>query len=132
MAVHPTEADHAIDLIVDGVEDPENPVHVAIIGHGDGFADACNGLSLRVAKRLLEGSLSYEATDEVMNWVWSYINSWLGAIEGGQLPEPAYSIYDAVDAGEYHHRGDSIDVDPIAKYTIPALAAIIGPGLDHE
>jgi hypothetical protein len=118
--------DDAIDLVVRDREDLSNALHAAIIDCGDGFAEACNALSLRVARPLVDGNLAFEAADLVMNWVWSYMVARLAqGIGNDTVPEPAYSIYDAVDAGEYHHHGDDPDVDPVERYTIPALSQIL-------
>ncbi|MDW3217402.1 MAG: hypothetical protein R8F63_02205 [Acidimicrobiales bacterium] len=115
--------DSAIDLVADDVEDLSNPVIFAIAQRGDGFDDACNRLSVRPAERLVDGELDFHGADGVMNWVWSYITAAL--VDGASLPEPAFSIYDAIDAGEYHHRGDGAEVDPVEKYTMPALRKIL-------
>ncbi len=91
---------------------------------GDGFAAACNTLSLRVAKRFVDGTLDFEAADDVMNWVWSWIV--FGPLEAGKaMPEPAASIYFAVDAGEFHRPDDGPDVDPVQKYTTPGVVKIL-------
>ncbi len=66
-------ADAALDLVVRDHEDLSNPFQAAIIDCGDGCAEACNMLSLRVARRLLDGDLAFEAADAVMNWVGSYM-----------------------------------------------------------
>jgi hypothetical protein len=118
-------ADAAIDLVVRDEEDLSNTLHAAIIECGEAFAEACNTLSLRVARRLVHGDLGFEGADAVMNWVWSYMVRCAPTTGEAAMPEPAYSIYDAVDAGEYHHAGDDPDVDPVLKYTIPALSEIL-------
>ncbi len=115
--------DSAVDLVADDVEDLSNPVIYVIAQRADGFEDACNRLSVRTAERLVDGELSFHAADGVMNWVWSYITAAL--VDGALLPEPALSIYDPIDAGEYHHPGDGAEVDPVERYTMPALRRIL-------
>jgi len=41
------------------------------------------------------------------------------------LPDPAYPIYLAFDAGEYHHSGDALEVDPEEKYTRPEIDRVL-------
>lgn len=115
--------DSAIDLVAGDIEDLSNPVISTIVQRGGGFDDACNRLSIRTAERLVGGELDFEAADTVLNWVWSYITARLAP--GTPAPEPASSIYDAVDAGEYHHRGNGLDIDPVEKYTLPGLREIL-------
>ena len=119
------DIDRAIDLLAAGTEDPTDVVHAVILGQAAGFAGACNEISVRTAQRLLNGSLSFRDADEVMNWVWSYVVGWLAAETERPLPEPMYSIYDAVDAGEYAHHGDAPGTDPVLTYTMPALESIV-------
>lgn len=119
------DLDRAIDLLASGTKDPTNERHAAIIDHRVGFADACNEISIRVADRLLSGSIDFSGADEVMNWIWARITEWLLVAGGEPMPEPAFAIYEAIDAGEYKHPGDPPDLDPVAKYTIPMLTSIV-------
>ena len=122
----PRDIDRAIDLLAAGTEDPEDLLHAAILSPGAGFAVACNQISVRTAQRLLNGSLSFRDADEVLNWVWSHVTAWLAAaVSERTLPQPMYSIYDAIDAGEYAHHGDPPGTDPVLKYTMPALESIV-------
>lgn len=125
-------ADAAIDLVARDVEDLSNPLCAAIIDCGDAFATSCNTLSLRVARRLVDGDLTFEAADNVMNWVWSYMVGRASDIGESTMPEPAYSIYDAIDAGEYEHSSDGPQVDPVQKYTIPGLKQILARAIQLD
>jgi len=42
-----------------------------------------------------------------------------------EMPEPAFSIYLAFDAGEYSHIGDATDAFPWEKWTLPELERIL-------
>lgn len=42
-----------------------------------------------------------------------------------EMPEPAFSIYQAFDAGEYWHSGDDREVFPWERWTRPELERIL-------
>lgn len=122
-----TEADidRVIELVVRDVESVRVAIGRAIVDHATDFVDASNEISLRVARRLVDGTLGYESADVVMNWLWVHVTDWMAAVDPRQLPEPMYSIYDAVDAGEYHRPDDPPDLDPVRTYTMPAIVSIL-------
>src|SRR5215467_12497445 len=71
--------------------------------------DFYNRAALTIAKRFHDGLMSYDDADIAMNRFWHLMID--DAVKFGndfQLPEPAYSIYCAFDAGEYGH-GDGAD-----------------------
>ena len=117
--------DDAIRLVLADDDDCNNELVRSIVQQNDRFEDACNVLSVSVAERLVSGSLGYADADHIMNWVWSYITGWLARGGGSDAPQPSFSIYEAVDAGEYRHKGDSDQVDPVEKYTLPSLRAVL-------
>ena len=125
MSVTPKLVDEAIRLVAADDEANTNELIRSIVESTNRFEEACNVLSVAVARRLVEGSMGYPEADNIMNWVWSYITGWLVHNNGNELPQPAFNIYEAVDAGEYHHAGDSDQVDPVEKYTMPLLQAIL-------
>lgn len=84
--------------------------------------DLLNQVALAVALRFTSNSRDFEFCDDVMNGL-------IGAIVDlslrGHMPEPAFSIYQAFDAGEYCHHGDPREVCPWEKYTRPELERIL-------
>ena len=77
----------------------------------------------------LGGSLSYSQADGIANTLWTVI---LHAAEphapAGEehFPEPAVSIFEAFDAGEYLRQGDQRD--PVQAFTVPRLRELLsGP-----
>ncbi|CAM5224333.1 hypothetical protein [Alishewanella longhuensis] len=83
--------------------------------------DSFNQLSLLIAKRFDDGEMSYEDSDYAMNGVWPIMLDYIMK-KGAPLVEPCYEIYCAFDAGEFDH-GDG--ADPVEKYTIPAIKAVL-------
>jgi len=81
----------------------------------------CNRCSITVAERFLKKEIKFLEADTVANNLFALM------IEkcGSSLPEPAYSIYLAFDAGEWHHPSDKKEDDPEDLYTIPDLAKIL-------
>ena len=114
-------SDEAIQLVIEESETTTNSLVTAIVGGKRGFEESCNVLSLRVAQRLVGGSISYTDADHVMNWVWSYISGWLVRNKRSEVPEPALSIFEAIEQGEYHHARGARGADPVELYTLPSL-----------
>jgi hypothetical protein len=85
----------------------------------------CNEFSIVVAKGFADGTFSYEYCDLAMNYLWGFINSPPVFGSDKNIPQPAFTIFDAFDAGEYIHAGDSHDVDSVEKYTRPLIDQIL-------
>jgi len=82
--------------------------------------DLYNELALIIARRFISGSMSFEDADLAINSIWSLMI--MNTENDACLAEPAYSIYQAFDGGEYDHRdGD----DPIEKFTKPRTAELL-------
>jgi hypothetical protein len=75
-------------------------------------------ISLQIAKGYLDGIYSFADADTVMNNIYVYLTN-------GELLSEAevltWDVYLAFDAGEFHHRGDDLNVAPALKYTKPML-----------
>jgi len=84
--------------------------------------DVLNELSVAVAEGYLEGSLIYDFCDGVMNGI-------IGAIvEVGltnDLPQPAFSLYQAFDQGEWIRSSTPLETVPSEKYTKPLVLEIM-------
>lgn len=81
-----------------------------------------NELSTTVAEAYLSENLSYEFCDGVMNGIANAIFD-LGM--AGELPQPAFALYQAFDLGEWVRSSDSPDTDPGEKYTTPTVLKIL-------
>jgi hypothetical protein len=86
----------------------------------DATGEALDGLAYDLARRYLDGQVTFTAADGFMNSLFAF------ALRGEHGP-PTFmrSIYDAFDAGEYLHRGDPPGTDSEAKYTRPAVGQIV-------
>ena len=84
------------------------------------LSDLCNQISLTVARRFDKGLLPFEDADAVMNALFSAVI--MNEASPQCLPEPANSVVLAFDDGEYVHEDG---VNPIEKYTIPSIKAIL-------
>ncbi|UFH50509.1 hypothetical protein [Pseudomonas sp. KNUC1026] len=85
-------------------------------------ADVLNALSISVAQGYLDGSLTYEFRDDVMNGI---INALCKVGEAADTPQPAFSLYQAFDLGEWRRKGDGPETDPGEKYSKPAVVEIL-------
>lgn len=85
----------------------------------------CNKFSMLVAKGFASREFSYEFCDDAMNFLWGFITTPPVFCPDRNIPEPAFSIYQAFDEGEYHHAGDAREVDPVDKYTRPMVNQIL-------
>jgi hypothetical protein len=86
------------------------------------FAAFADEFSDRLSRMYIEGHISYEAGDRAMNALQNY--SLMGP-PGDVLNGFAAGIYDAFDAGEYHHAGDSVGDDLSEKHTRPAVRQLL-------
>jgi len=84
------------------------------------FRQALDAIAVNVGQRFLEGRLTYEDGDEIMNTLWAF------ALQRDEIPETMYAVYEAFDAGEYFREKDGRDSDPVERYTRPALAKLLG------
>ncbi|WP_397452056.1 hypothetical protein [Pseudomonas sp. NA-150] len=84
--------------------------------------DFLNQLAIAVARLFITGTCDFHYCGEVMNIVSSDI---VDLSMHAEMPEPAFSIYRAFDAGEYWHSGDTEDVFPWEKWTRPELETIL-------
>lgn len=78
-----------------------------------------NRLTIGIARRFLAKTMDYEDGDAALNTIFALMVADLS--EGPELAQPAYAIYEAFDAGEYHH-GDGLD--PAEAHTAPMLREI--------
>ena len=84
-----------------------------------------NRMALRIAEEFHCGSFSYKEGDHAMNRIWGQMIEDAAKFgDGFELPEPAFSIYEAFDAGEYTRRDDGGE-DPVIKYTQPLISEIL-------
>lgn len=84
--------------------------------------DVLNELSVEIAEGFLSGSLIYDFCDGVMNGIIGAIVD-LGMV--GDFPQPAFSLYQAFDLGEWIRSNDPPETDPSEKYTRPVVLEIM-------
>lgn len=84
--------------------------------------DVLNELSIAVAEGYLDGSLTYEFCDGVMNGI---INAVVEVSVTEDMPQPAYSLYHAFDQGEWVRSDDPPETDTGGKYTKPVVVEIV-------
>ncbi|RRW68963.1 hypothetical protein EGJ53_04340 [Pseudomonas fluorescens] len=84
--------------------------------------DLLNQLAISVARLFITSGRDFHYCDEVMNIVISDI---VDLSLDAEMPEPAFSIYQAFDAGEYWHSGDDREVFPWERWTRPELERIL-------
>ena len=82
-------------------------------------------MALRIAEEFHRGSISYHEGDHAVNRIHDQMIE--DAVKFGdsfELPEPAFSIYEAFDAGEYTRSDDDGEI-PVIKYTQPWISEIL-------
>jgi len=82
--------------------------------------DLYNELALVIARRFISGDMGFEDADLAINSIWSLMI--MSTDRNSDLADPAYSIYQAFDEGEYDH-GDG--EDPIEKFTKPRITELL-------
>lgn len=84
--------------------------------------DVLNELSVAVAEGYLQGSLLYDFCNGVMNGI---INTVVEVGMTNDMPQPAFSLYQAFDQGEWFRSNDPSETDPSEKYTKPVVEEIM-------
>ena len=84
--------------------------------------DVLNELSVAVAEWYLQGSLIYDFCDGVMNGI---INAVVEVGMTEDMPQPAFSLYQAFDQGEWIRSNDPPETEPSEKYTKPVVQEIM-------
>lgn len=88
-------------------------------------------MALRIAEEFHCGFLSYDEGDEAMNKIYGQMIEDFAKVGAGfEFPEPALSIYEAFDAGEYAHEDDG--EDPVIKCTQPLISEILNSRSPQE
>jgi hypothetical protein len=82
---------------------------------------ALNSLAVGIARRYDSGAMAFSECDAVMNELYTFSLFHRDRV----LPDPAHQVFVAFDEGEYHHPGDSDDVDPEEKYTRPMIREVL-------
>jgi len=88
-------------------------------------ADFCNEFALSIANGFNNGQLTYEFCDDAMNYLFGFMTHPPVFGADKDMPEPAFTIYEAFDAGEFTRPGDAPDVDPVEKYTKPLIKEVL-------
>ncbi|WP_055127934.1 hypothetical protein [Pseudomonas mediterranea] len=84
--------------------------------------DVLNELSVAVAEGYLQGSLLYDFCDDVMNGI---INAVVEVGVTNEMPQHAFSLYQAFDQGEWIRSSDPPETDPSERYTRPVVSEIM-------
>jgi len=88
-----------------------------------------NRIAIKVAEGFVSREIEFSYADAVMNNVWSLmVTDAADHGDGFTLAEPAFSIYEAFDAGEWDHGEPG---DPVAKFTRPLLNEILGNSISR-
>jgi hypothetical protein len=112
--------------IAESADSIENEIKSYCERSGSQITDCINQLSLYIAKNYADGVLEYEFCDSVMNLLYGHMtDDFVLKTCDNTLPEPAFSIYLAFDAGEYYHQGDDKSLDPVKKYTDPQIKEVL-------
>lgn len=83
----------------------------------------CLAFAKRVASQYLAGDLPFGHANTAMNWLYAF--SYVTETAPEEMPELARKIFEAFDAGEFHHPHDPPDVDPELKYTRPEIKELV-------
>ena len=85
-----------------------------------------NSFALELAQRFKDQKYDFTFCDGVANWLMSFMTGdWFLSVNENTVPSPAWDIFLAFDAGEYHHSGDDENVIPHEKYTMPEIVKIL-------
>ncbi|WP_423141686.1 hypothetical protein ACOYW6_12785 [Parablastomonas sp. CN1-191] len=93
-------------------------------GSVDAEEGVFDGIAALLARGYHERRYSFEFCDEVVNELYEPMISRQFLASSPPWPELYWSVFEAFDAGEFHRQPDKSD-DPIAEFTVPAIADIV-------
>ncbi|NWA28541.1 hypothetical protein HX866_26990 [Pseudomonas gingeri] len=97
-------------------------VEAACLTLGVGSSVLLSRLSVEVAEGFLSGTLAFETCSSIMNGIANAIFD-LGMT--GEFPQPALSLYQAFDQGEWGRIDDPETSRPSEQYTRPRVVEIL-------
>lgn len=79
-----------------------------------------------VAQNYWDGLYNYSFCNGAMNWLYGFLTD-PTCLESNDntISDFPLDVYLAFDSGEYHHSGDKDSVDPVSKYTDPAIEKVL-------
>ena len=115
-----------VSLIKQADDDSISFEDFAAYAHEGDIISLVNEFSLEVAKRFIKKEMDFDVCDGAMNYLFALMTDDIFLnLTNNVIPSPALEIYDAFDAGEYFHKGDSRDIDPSEKYMVPLISEIL-------
>lgn len=85
-----------------------------------------NHFAIQLAIGYRDRKYDFEFCDGAANWLFGFMmQDFFLLAANNEVPSPAYEIYLAFDEGEYHHRGDAVEVVAEEKYTKPQINQIL-------
>ncbi|WP_077038454.1 hypothetical protein [Pelomonas sp. KK5] len=82
-----------------------------------------DSFSIFVASAYASGEMPFDEASVIINAVFGVgLSEPFWAAHDRVVPPSMMEVYQAFDAGEYHHPGDGPEVDPEQKYTQPLIA----------
>jgi hypothetical protein len=95
----------------------EAGIDASFLGRFEATQEYCDQAALLIARRYLEGHTSWLAADAAINHLYPVM------LECPAIPEFAWGVYEAFDAGEYHPDSPTLSDDEVTK---PILLAQVG------
>lgn len=88
--------------------------------------EASNAFARALASEYIQGQLDYVFCNRVINSIMNVVTTEeFFSISDRTLPEHVVLVYQAFDAGEYVHAGDSLVDNQEEKYTRPMIASFL-------
>lgn len=79
-------------------------------------------ISLKLARGFLDGVYTFNEADSAMNQIFAYLTQGDFLTNSGEIIwNASWDIFQAFDGGEFIHKGDGPEIDPVTKYTVPML-----------
>lgn len=126
------------DFIQSNLTNHENYNHdlwfIFCINNNISLEKFCNDFALFIAKGFQSYQFDYELCDEILNSLFVFMSDYLLMDHESlddfpykleTLPEPAFSIFQAFDEGEYFRKNDLPHVSPPEKYVRPQVIEIL-------
>lgn len=88
-------------------------------------SEIIENLSIKIAFNYWKKNIEYFTANELISILFGYYTTNENFFNNYTFPNFSWDIYNAFDAGEFHHKEDDKNVNPVEKYTNTEIQNIL-------
>ena len=119
------ELNFNIEYLFSELSNTDKDIEVLLNNPTEFPTDIIEQLSIKTALSYWIGKIDYKTGDYIMNQIFGFWTTNQYYFENFVFPEIAWDCFNAFDSGEFYHNEDDREIDPIEKYTKPAIEKLL-------